>query len=129
MRPTSSHKFASIIWISRGAFIIALMGLCIAVFSPDDTSVGRSGLTPWDKADHFIAFYGLTLIAIAAFPNLQLRYLVLTMTTIGFVIESVQPLVGRETNFADGVANTFGVLAATTPVALSRWRRLMKSFQ
>lgn len=120
-----SHCF---VWGLKAIFLISSLGVIAALLMPATSFSGKSGLTPWDKADHFIAFYGLALIAIAAFPRLKLRYLTLIMAAVGFAIEGVQPLTGRDASLADGLANTFGILAVTAPVAISRWRRLMKSF-
>jgi VanZ family protein len=125
--PRSNHRRHALGWALKVVFLICLLIVITALLLPASILDGKSSPVPWDKANHFIAFYGLTLIAIAAFPSEKLRYVSLRMACLGFATEAVQPLVGRETSLADGMANTLGILAVTIPIALSRWRTAMKN--
>ena len=81
-------------------------------------------LFPWDKAEHFAAFYVLTLLAVAAFPRRTLPMLAIALSAFGASIELVQalPFVNRDCDFWDWVADTIAVGAALAPLALV-WRR------
>lgn len=83
-------------------------------------------LFPWDKAEHFVAFFVLTSLAAAAYPRVPLVILGLWLSLFGCVIELVQalPVIGRDCDIWDWVADTTAILAALAPMLLDRWRRL-----
>src|SRR6202008_363816 len=70
-------------------------------------------LFPWDKAEHFTAFYVLMGLAAAAYPRRPLWLTGLLLSAFGGLIELVQalPIVHRDCDFWDWVADTIGVLA------------------
>jgi hypothetical protein len=82
-------------------------------------------LVPWDKAEHFMAFYALTGLAAAAFPRQRLAWIALALSGFGAFIEFVQglPLVHRDRDFWDWVADTLAIGAALAPMLLVWWRR------
>ena len=82
-------------------------------------------LLPWDKAEHFLAFYVLTSLAAAAYPRVSLAILALWLSLFGCAIELVQalPFIHRDCDFWDWVADTTAVGAALTPMLLDRWRK------
>jgi Na+/H+-dicarboxylate symporter len=88
-------------------------------------------LTPWDKATHFIAFYVLTGLAVAAFPKQNLFVLAALLSAFGALIEVVQglPMVHRDRDFWDWVADTIAISSALAPLLLSWWRREVSSGQ
>jgi hypothetical protein len=81
-------------------------------------------LVPWDKAEHFIAFYGLTGLAVAAFPRRSPVGLAALLSAFGALIEVVQglPIVHRDEDFWDWVADTLAIIAALSPMLLVPWR-------
>jgi hypothetical protein len=81
-------------------------------------------LVPWDKAEHFIAFYALTGLAVAAFPRRHLLLIAALLSGFGALIEMVQglPMVHRDRDFWDWVADTLAVIAALSPMLLVWWR-------
>lgn len=82
-------------------------------------------LFPWDKAEHFTAFYVLTSLAAAAYPRVPLPVLALWLTLFGGTIELVQalPFIHRDCDIMDWVADVIAVAAALIPMILDRWRR------
>lgn len=73
---------------------------------------GQLQILPWDKAEHFIAFLGLMLLATPAFPALSPAVLALALAVEGALIEVVQalPLVGRDGDIRDWLADVAGIL-------------------
>jgi hypothetical protein len=86
-------------------------------------------LVPWDKAEHFIAFYGLTGLAAAAFPKRNLIIIVVLLSGFGAFIEFVQglPMVHRDRDVWDWVADTIAIIAALSPMLLVWWRGIDRS--
>lgn len=88
-------------------------------------------LVPWDKAEHFIAFYVLTGLAAAAFPRRNLLLICALLSAFGAFIEFVQglELVHRDRDFWDWVADTIAIGAAVAPMILVWWRGLVRAGQ
>lgn len=80
-------------------------------------------LVPWDKAAHFIAFYGVTLLAFSAFPDRRRLDLVLMASLAGSAIEVLQLLDGRDAELGDVMADAAGAFAVLAPVWLDRLRQ------
>lgn len=87
-------------------------------------------LVPWDKAEHFIAFYIVTILGAAAFPASALIFLAAGLSAFGALIEIVQaiPAVHRDSDFWDWVADIFAIAAALIPVTLERARKWLADF-
>jgi hypothetical protein len=83
-------------------------------------------LFPWDKAEHFVAFYVLTSLAAAAYPRVALVLLGLWLSLFGCVIELGQalPFIHRDCDIWDWFADSVAIAAALAPMLLDRWRRL-----
>lgn len=81
-------------------------------------------LFPWDKAEHFVAFYVLAFMAAAAFPRLGLTVIVVALSLFGAIIELVQalPFIHRDCDFWDWVADMIAITASLAPVCLAQWR-------
>ena len=117
-----------LLMLARTAFFAALgFTFYSAVIPPRDALQ----LVPWDKAEHFIAFYALTGLAVAAFPKRNLFVLAVLLSAFGALIEIVQglPMVHRDRDFWDWVADTAAIAAALAPMALVWWRARVKSGQ
>lgn len=78
----------------------------------------------WDKAEHFLAFYILTLLAAAAFPRRPLMAIAVALSLLGAGIEVVQafPIVSRDSDFWDWFADSLAIAAVLLPVAVLSWR-------
>ena len=114
--------------VARLVFVSALIFTFYSAVAPPAHTVQ---LTPWDKATHFIAFYGLTGLAVAAFPRQNVFAIAALLSGFGALIELVQglPMVHRDKDFWDWVADTLAIACALAPMLLSWWRRQVRSGQ
>ncbi len=84
-------------------------------------------LTLWDKADHFAAYAALAFLggAVVARQSLpRLAVIVIACVAFGGLVEMVQPLVGRQRDLVDFLANLAGcVLGALGWIVVARIRR------
>jgi VanZ family protein len=65
----------------------------------------------WDKALHFIAYFGLAgMICLALNGSRKVVAATLALILFGGVLEIVQGFVGRDTSFYDELANTLGAI-------------------
>jgi hypothetical protein len=117
-----------LIRLAQAAFITALLFTFYSAVIPSAHAVQ---LAPWDKAEHFIAFYVLTGLAVAAFPRRHLLVIAVLLSLFGALIEFVQglPIVHRDRDFWDWVADTIAIASALAPMLLVWWRRLVASGQ
>ena len=77
------------------------------------------GILGWDKADHFIAYFGLAGMATLAIgPKPRLKWAVFGVILLGGALEILQALAGRDAELLDFVANTLGALAGALAGAL-----------
>ena len=107
--------------VARVAFFAALIFTFYSAVMP---STHVLHLTPWDKATHFVAFYTLTGLAVAAFPKLNLAVIAAMLSGFGAFIEFVHglPLVHRDRDFWDWVADSIAIGCALAPMLLYWWR-------
>jgi VanZ family protein len=84
-------------------------------------------LFPWDKAEHFAAFFVLSLLAAAAYPRVPFVILALWLSLFGCAIELVQalPIINRDCDIWDWVADSVGIGAAVVAMLVGRWRDRM----
>ena len=113
-------------WFAKFTFFAALLFTFYSAVIPPEHAVH---LVPWDKAEHFIAFYALTVLAAAAFPKRHVLLIGVMLSAFGALIEVVQglPIVHRDKDVWDWVADTLAIGAALTPMLLVGWRRLLTS--
>jgi hypothetical protein len=118
------------LWVrlAQSAFFAALIFTFYSAVIPPAQAVQ---LAPWDKAEHFMAFYALAGLGAAAFPKLPLWVIALLLSAFGALIEFVQGLdiVHRDMDFWDWVADTLAIGAALAPMLLVWWRALARSGQ
>jgi hypothetical protein len=108
--------------LTQATFWAALVFTFVSAVVPAHHAIR---LVPWDKAEHFIAFYVLTVLAAAAFPRRNLILIAIALSAFGAAIEVVQGLkfVSRDRDFWDWVADTTAIAAALAPMVLIAWRR------
>ncbi len=114
--------------VARVGFFAALLFTFYSAVVPPAHALE---LTPWDKATHFIAFYVLTGLAVAAFPRWNLALLAALLSGFGALIEIVQglPFVHRDRDFWDWVADTAAIAFALAPMLLYWWRERFAAAQ
>jgi VanZ family protein len=85
----------------------------------------------WDKAEHALAFFGLTFLGVWAMPQWRLR-VAASMLLLGVAIEIAQatmPL-GRDGDIKDALADSVGIIIALPTALVARemlhriWPRL-----
>jgi VanZ family protein len=114
--------------VARVAFLAAIIFTFYSAVIPPSQALR---LTPWDKATHFLAFYGLTGLAVAAFPKRNVFLVGSMLSCFGALIEFVQGLdwVGRDRDFWDWVADTIAIAFALAPMLLYWWREQFSAAQ
>ena len=118
-------------WLIRLAQVAFFAALIFTFYSAVIPPKQAWHMVPWDKAEHFIAFYALTGLAVAAFPRRNLFLLAALLSAFGAFIEFVQGLsiVRRDRDFWDWVADTLAIIAALAPMLLVWWRGVARSGQ
>ena len=70
-----------------------------------------AGPFQWDKLDHFIAYFGLSLLATLAWGlRRSLVWVFLAMVALGGSLEIIQSFVGRDAEWGDFLANDLGAM-------------------
>ena len=110
--------------LARIIFIAACLVVGYGLFAPPGKG---PPLLPWDKAEHFIAFFGLMVLALPAFPKARLWLLAGALIAAGAAVELIQktPLIHRDADLWDGVADSLGVLTVAGVVIAAKIRREM----
>ncbi len=106
--------------VAKGLLLSAFLVCAIGMVGPFQ-GVERA-LVPWDKAAHFMAFYGLTLLLFTAFPSRRRLDLAVLAIFAGAAIEVAQVLTGRDGEIGDLCADALGALAVLAPVWLEHLR-------
>jgi VanZ family protein len=107
-------------WPGFLVFVAASIFTLYAALAPGDDT---AGLIPWDKAKHFIVFYGLTFLATVALPKSRPWKIGTVLLAFGVAIEILQglPIVGRDADAFDVVADTLGVGFFFGPIIVRQW--------
>jgi hypothetical protein len=119
-----TQAFRSLNWV-----LLARAGLCFCIaitlifaFSPPKDGFS---LFPWDKADHFTAYFVLMSGSIISFPNHRLITIAFWVSLSGAAIELIQgtPLVHRDCDVWDWVAENIAILAVVGVIIVAKLRR------
>ncbi|MGC1305374.1 MAG: hypothetical protein WA840_23640 [Caulobacteraceae bacterium] len=118
--------------LSRSSFwlVAARLALAICTFLTLWTAFApphgpKLHLFPWDKAEHFSAFFALTASAVLAFPRTRLVWIGAALSLSGALIEVIQglPWVNRDCDVMDWVADTVAIGAVMGVIVAARLRR------
>jgi hypothetical protein len=125
------YSVLKVSWLARLAQVAFLAALIFTFYSAVIPPEQAFQLAPWDKAEHFLAFYALTGLGVAAFPKQNLFLIAGLLSAFGALIEFVQGLdiVHRDRDFWDWVADTVAIIMALAPMLLVWWRRVARSGQ
>jgi hypothetical protein len=115
-------RHTAILILARIAFTAASLVVGYGMFAPPGNG---PPLLPWDKAEHFIAFFGLMALGLPAFPRMPLWVLAGGLIAAGCSAEYIQnmPLVHRDADVWDWAGDTLGVLAVVGAVIAAKIRR------
>jgi hypothetical protein len=114
-------RVSLLIRVAQAAFFAALLFTFYNAVIPPAKALQ---LAPWDKAEHFIAFYCLTGLAVAAFPRRNVLIVAVLLSLFGALIEFVQGLSvvnrdrDRDRDFRDWVADSIAIASALAPMLL-----------
>ena len=130
MKLSAPEKFILDLLGHRGTLRLLRIGFVVAELAVFSAAVAPASklhdidVIPWDKAQHFIAFFTLTLLAATAFPSTPLLLIGVLLSAFGALIEVVQGLdfVGRDEDFFDWVADTIAIGAVVVSMLVARWR-------
>ena len=114
-------KVSTMLRLAQFTFWAALIFTFICAVLPSQHVIH---IFKWDKAEHFLAFYVLTGLAVAAFPHGSLIIIAASLSAFGALIELVQGLsfVGRDRDFQDWVTDTVAIGMAMAPMLAVWWR-------
>ncbi|HUO90673.1 MAG TPA: VanZ family protein [Rhizomicrobium sp.] len=99
------HWFRQVdVWLLAPAILLVIWG--------ELRPAGEIEIHVWDKALHFTAYFGLSLMAtIAVRADRRAIWCALALIAMGGALEIIQGVVGRDCDVWDEVANALGVLA------------------
>jgi VanZ family protein len=97
--------------IGLGLLLTAVTVVALGPFQGAEQSFGLT-----DKEAHFATFYGLTFIALAAFPRIRKWDVAVAALAFGGLIEVLQTLTGRDGDILDWVADSLGIVMAVAPM-------------
>jgi hypothetical protein len=110
--------------------IAALAGLVWGVIAVVFAAIGPSELVPRVffsyHIEHFAAFYVLTIVAAAGFPKARLYQVVIALTVMALTLACIRMLIPhhRLSYAEDLAADIVGVLAASAPILVGRFREI-----
>jgi hypothetical protein len=109
------------------AFIAAQAVILWGTLTKSGGEVGER-ILPGDKAEHFVAFAGLMLLALPAFPGLSPAALALALGIEGGLIEIIQamPVVGRDGDVSDWAADLAGILTVVAALIAGHMRHRLR---
>ena len=107
--------------LARILLVLAAAVCAIGMITPSLQGVEKA-FVPADKAAHFIAFYGLTALMMAAFPKNRRLEIALAAVLMGGAMEIAQMFTHRGVSFGDLAADAAGAFAVWVPMWLQSLR-------
>jgi len=107
---------ANMIWqflltLGRSARLVFIALLAFTLYMAFRPSAPSNDLLGWDKADHFVAYFGLAAMAtlVIGFKP-RLKWAILGVIFLSGALEILQAFTGRDAEMLDFVANSLGAL-------------------
>jgi VanZ family protein len=114
--------------LSRLAFYLFLPLLALVSWGELSSSAGAVEGVIWDKALHFMAYFGLSgILCVALKADRRVWVSTLLIALFGAVLEMLQGFTGRDPSIADEFANILGALAGAGTGGLILWLLKPKS--
>lgn len=110
-----------LVWAARWLLLAAVLVCAFGMLGPY-RGLERA-FVPWDKAAHFMAGYGATLLMFAGFPQRRRLDLVVLAICGGAAGEVLQSAVGRDGEVGDLIGDALGSIAVYAPIWLERLRQ------
>ena len=112
-------------WIRRAGAWLFWPALVVVVWGELTPHPPKLTELLWDKAEHFIAYFGLTLLASLAWGlRRSLAWIFASLVALGGALEIIQSFVGRDADWWDFFANDLGavtgLIAAVVYLAIPR---------
>lgn len=104
-------------------FWCALVTLVVLSLMPSPMLILPSAINFWDKAQHALGFFGLTWLALLAYPRKPMSQLGVILLLLGGAIELAQWATGwRQGDWLDLLADAVGISSAL--MLWMPWRNL-----
>lgn len=113
--------------LSRLGLVAAALVCTIGMVGPFQGV--EEAYVPWDKAAHFLAFYGITAFLYVAFPHRRRLDLTFIAILFGSATEIAQALSGRDAELGDVVADAAGACAVLAPMYFEQIRAAVRAAQ
>jgi VanZ family protein len=99
-------------WVRRAGALLFWPALAVVTWGELTPHPPKAVALLWDKAEHFIAYFGLTLLASLGWGlRRSLVWVFAAMVALGGTLEILQSFVGRDAEWGDFFANDLGALA------------------
>ncbi len=102
-------------WLFAAVLLLTLVAALVPNADAPDLGHG-------DKINHIAAFATLTVLAAWAWPRARLVVILVALSALGAAIEGLQalPVIARDAEWADWIADTAAVAVALAAVAFVR---------
>ncbi len=115
----------SLIIAARIALFACTVITAAFAFAPPSSN---AHLFPWDKADHFAAFFAIMTASVVAFPRARIVWIAVVVSAAGAAIELIQglPSVGRDCDVWDWMAENAAIAAVVGLLIAAALRRRLE---
>lgn len=115
-----------LIWGARASLVVSALFVIYFSLGPADP-MSDVGWIPWDKAKHYLAYFGLTVIAVLVFAHLPSFVVAAAVFAFGVALELMQPVFGRTFSVFDAIANLSGIFSVLCIIAVAEIRLILRS--
>jgi VanZ family protein len=106
-------------WVRRAGAWLFWPAVAVVVWGELTPHPPSAAALMWDKAEHFIAYFGLTLLASLAWGlRRSLAWVFAAVVALGGALEIIQSFVGRDAEWGDFFANDLGAVAGLSVAVL-----------